>query len=159
MDYRELEITLEAALAVTRPSPRDVRDALVDYYATVARPFIEKGLSHTQPTADESVVRRMLMLRLGTLWNDLGSPWDSPSMDDLRVFRERIDRYACVREDERLLKTRRLIDDLMLAAAVSERVRALRQGKAVPKLELIQGGGEVSPPRGQLHVVGSEAAG
>jgi hypothetical protein len=159
MDFRELEITLEAALAVTRPSPRDVRDALVDYYATVARPFIQKGLSHTQPLADESVIRRMLMLRLGTLWNDLGSPWDNPSLEDLRVFRERIDRYACVRDDERLLKTRRLIDDLMLAAAVSERVRALKAGRASPKLEVIDGGGELSPPRGQLRIVGTEATG
>ena len=157
MDMRELEITLEAALAVTRPTPRDVRDALVDYYATVARPFILKGLAHTQPNADEPVVRRMLMLRLGTLWNDLGSPWDNPSLEDLRLFRERIDRYACVRENEQLLKTRRLIDDLMLAAAVSERVRTLKQGH-MPKLELIDGGGEVSEPRGQLRLVRDEEA-
>jgi len=161
MDVNELETTLEAALAVTRPNPRDVRDALVDYYAVVARPFIQKGLSHSQPDANETIVRRLMMLRLGTLWNDLESPWDNPTLEDLKIFRERIERYACVKpDDEKMLKARRLIDDLMLAAAVSERIRSMKTGKPVlPQLEVIEGGGEISAPRGQLRLVPPGATG
>jgi hypothetical protein len=157
MDLHDLEITLEAALAVSRPTPRDVRDALVDYYAVVARPFIQKGLSHTHPEAAEPMVRRLLMLRLSTLWHDLPSPWETPTLADLRLFRERIDRYACVREDEKFLKTRRLMDDIMLAASVGERVRQMKAGRApAMKLRVIEGGGEISQPRGALRVVRSE---
>jgi hypothetical protein len=145
MDLHDLEITLEAALAVSRPTPRDVRDALVDYYAVVARPFIQKGLSHTHPEAAEPMVRRLLM------------PWETPTLADLRLFRERIDRYACVREDEKFLKTRRLMDDIMLAASVGERVRQMKAGRApAMKLRVIEGGGEISQPRGALRVVRSE---
>lgn len=155
MDLTQLEISLEAALSNRRPSPRDVRDALVDYYAAVTRPFIERGLAHTHPKADDGIVRRLLMLRLASLWKDAESPWSAPTLTDLEAFRLRIERYACVAEDERLAKSRRLLDDLMLAAKVGARLGAARQ-RALRRLRVIPGGGEASSPRGTLHLVRSE---
>lgn len=152
MEMQELEVTLEATLAVARPTLRDVRDALVDYYSTVARPFIAKGLLHTQPEADEPLIRRLLLTRLTTLWGDLPSPWEDPSMDDLRVFRRRIDEYACVRDRDQLQRIRRLLDEIVLAASLGA---ALRKDPKDPHrgLQVIQGGGEQTPPRGELHLV------
>lgn len=159
MDLRELEVTLEAALAVSRPTTRDVRDALVDYYAAVARPFIERGLQHTHPEADDALIRRIMMMRLGRLWGDLGSAWEKPTLEDLSRLRARIDKYACVKDDAPLLKARRLLDDLMLSAAVSERLRSVKARKPMRRLKLIEGGGEISEPRGQLRIVRESAVG
>jgi len=156
MDVPELEITLEAALAVTRPTARDVRDALVDYYTAVARPFILRGLAHTSPQPDEGLVRRLLMLRLGVLWNDLGSPWDSPALEDLRIFRRRIDQYACAGPDARYDKARRLIDQLVIAAAIGEHVKLVRERPPIRKFMLIRGGGRVTAPCGRLKLVAPE---
>lgn len=156
MEIRDLETTLEAALAVTRPTARDVRDALVDYFATVARPFVLRGLSYTEPAADDATIRRLLMLRLGTLWHDLPSSWDQPTLQDLGRFRERIEQYACVKENPALGRSRRLLDDLMLAATVSERLETLKARRTMRRLEVFDGGCEVSPPRGQLRLVRPE---
>ena len=157
MDLQELEVTLEAALAVTRPTARDVRDALVDYYAAVARPFLLRGLIHSNPEPDEQLVRRLLMLRLGVLWNDLGSAWDTPALEDLRIFRRRIDQYACAGTDERYDKARRLIDQLVIAAAIGEHVKLVRARPPIRRFTLIRGGGRVTEPRGQLKLVQPEA--
>ena len=157
MEIRELEVTLEAALAVTRPTPRDVRDALVDYYATVARPFVVRGLAHTHPNADAGLIRRLLMVRLGLLWGDLDSPWAKPSLEDLKSFRQRVDDYACVRDRQELSRVRQLLDELLIAASVGETLRRSRAGIAAkPRFELISGGGRLSPPRGRLRLVSGE---
>jgi hypothetical protein len=152
MEMHELEVTLEATLAVARPTPRDVRDALVDYYSTVARPFIARGLFHTQPDAGEPMVRRLLLVRLTTLWGDLSSPWEDPTLDDLRIFRQRIDEYACVREHQQLHRIRRLLDEIVLAASIGGDLNK-EPGKSVRTFRVIQGGGEQTPPRGDLHLV------
>lgn len=153
MELEELEHTLEAALAVTRPTTRDVRDALVDFYMTAARPFVVRGLSHTHPGAEEAVIRRVLALRLPALWRQLRSPWEEPTLDDLARFRQRIENYACVVRDERFNRTRRLLDSLMLGAAVANRLESVRQRKATRRLKVVEGGGELSPPRGHLRLV------
>lgn len=157
MDVRDLEISLEATLAVTWPSTKDVRDALVDYFVVVARPFVLRGLAHSEPAADEATVRRILNARLGTLWRNLGSRWEEPSVDDLARFRERIEHYACVRRDDPTLqRARRLLDDLLLAAAVSERLRAVRQRTGQRRLRVIAGGGQRTAPRKLLKLVPPE---
>jgi hypothetical protein len=153
MDAQTLETNLEAVLRNARPTLRDVRDALVDYFAAVATPFIEKGLAHTHPDADPALVRRLLVARLSTLWNDLGAPWDAPTVEALARFRERIDRYACVRDELPWRRSQRLLDELLLQVAVEERVRALRARAPVRRLKVIEGGGEVTEPRGQLRLV------
>lgn len=154
MDLRELELTIEATLATNRPRARDLRDVLVDYFLAVGRPFMEKGLEHTHPDADERLVRRLLLVRLGSLWRDLGTRWDDPSVADLAVFRRRIDAYACVRpDDESLARARRLIDSLQLAVTVTERLLGLTRPAPARRLMLIDGGGERTEPRGRLELV------
>ncbi len=152
MELQELEVTLEATLAVARPTLRDVRDALVDYYSTVARPFIAKGLIQTQPEAGEPLIRRLLLARMTTLWADLASPWEDPSLNDLQTFRRRIDADACVRERDQLQRVCQLLDEIVLAASLGEELQKdrkdLRRG-----FHVIQGGGEQTPPRGDLHLV------
>ena len=157
MDARELEITLEATLAMSRPTPRDLRDAIVDYYVVAARPFLEQGLAYTHPDADEGVIRRLLLLRLTTLWHGRASSWDDPKMADLIVFRARIEQYACVRSSPRFLRVQQLLDDLVLAVTIGERVHDLARRIPRRRLRLISGGGEVSAPRGRLAVVRPEA--
>ena len=157
MDVRELESTLEATLAVTRPTPHDLRDALVDYYAAVARPLILRGLVHTHVGPDEALVRRLLMLRLGVLWNDLGSSWDAPALEDLRIFRRRIEQYACADAEDQFEKSRRLIDQLVIAATIGEHVRLTRGQASSHRFTLIPGGGRgVSQPSGRLKLVRPE---
>jgi hypothetical protein len=156
MDVRELEITIEATLAASRPTTRDLRDALVDYFVLVTRPFIEKGLAHTHPDADEGLIRRLLLSRLSALWRGLPSKWEAPRIEDLLAFRLRIERYACVRPDERMERARRLLDDLALAATIADKLRNVKQKSPVRKLKLISGGGEVTEPRGRLAIVRRE---
>jgi hypothetical protein len=153
MDLRPLEATLESLRLAGRPTPRGIRDALVDYYATVARPYILKGLRHTQPDADDALVHRLLLLRIGTLWNDLPSTWESPTIEDLRTFRRRIDEYACVPDDPRFAKVRRLLDEVMLTAAVTARLELARARQPVRRFSLIRGGGVRTAPRGRLRLV------
>lgn len=158
MELRELEQTLETTLAVTRPSPREVRDGLVDYYSTIARPFIERGLAFTDPDADESVIRRIMLVRLGTLWQDLGSPWDRPTMDDLRTFRRRIERYSCFKHEPGIAKIGELLDQLFLSASVSERLTTTRERMATRHFQVIEGGGNATAPLGKLRLIRADDA-
>lgn len=156
MDARELEILLEATLAVNRPSARDLRDALVDYFVLVGRPFVEKGLAYTHPNADEGLVRRILLTRLGLLWSGRCSPcspWEDPAVQDLVVLRRRIEQYACVCPAGHTPRLKKLLDDLVLAATISERAQALARLPRRRRLKLLAGGGEVSAPRGRLALV------
>jgi hypothetical protein len=153
MELRELELTLETTLAVTRPTPREVRDGLVDYYSTIAKPFVVKGLAFTDPKADETLVRRLMLARLGLLWQDLSSPWDRPTLDDLRVFRRRIERYSCMKHDPGMVKIGELIDQLFLGASVGERLEASRAKKPVRRFQLVEGGGNLTAPIGKLRLL------
>jgi hypothetical protein len=155
MDVTRLEDTLVTALAA-RPTTRNLRNILVDYYTLAARPHIERGLRHTAPGFADDTVRRILLLRIGTLWHDLASTWDEPSLEDLRTFRRRIEDYACVRHDPQFSRTQRLLDELMLAAAVSRRVDAARARQRPRKFLVIEGGGRRSAPCGRLRLVGAE---
>lgn len=153
MDAQALQTNLETLLRNSQPTTRQLRDVLVDYYAAVVTPFLRKGLAHTHPEADDALVRRLLIARLTTLWNDLGSPWEQPGLEALARFRERIDRYACVRNEPPWQRVRQLIDELILQVAIEERVRATKTRAPVRRLRVIVGGGEVSEPRGCLKLV------
>ena len=153
MEAGDLETTLQATLAARAPSARDVRDALVDYFGLVGRSFVTKGLVHTDPEASDAVVRRMLVSRLALLWKGAGSTWDRPDLVDLAHLRTRIEQWSCVRGDTRYDRLRRLLDELFLAAAVTERMRAVRGRAPVRRFRLIEGGGELSPPRARLRLV------
>lgn len=154
MEATDLEKVLQATLAVQRPTSRDVRDALVDYFVVAAGPFIQRGLAFSQPDADLATLRRLYEFRLRHLWRGLGSRFEEPALADLAQFRQRIDRYACVSAGtERLLRVRRLLDELMLSVVVRERLEAVRRRDPVRKLKPIEGGGETTAPRGQLRLV------
>lgn len=144
-----LESGLEEALQLRRTTECDLRDALVDYYAIVARPHVVAGLRHTQPDADDAVVRRLMVARVGTLWGDLPSPWGNPTLIDLKRFKDRIDRYACISDDPSLDRVNQLLEQLFLAATVRERLPAAR----ARRFKIVARGSPNEPPRGRLHLV------
>jgi hypothetical protein len=154
MESADLEKVLRATLAVQHVTARDVRDALVDYFVVAAGPFIQRGLRYSQPDADAATLRRLYELRLRLLWHGLPSKFDAPTLADLARFRQRIDRYACVAAaDARLLHVRRLLDELMLAVAVRERLEAVRGRVPLRRFQSIDGGGETTAPCGRLALV------
>ncbi|MFM2151674.1 MAG: hypothetical protein RL199_109 [Pseudomonadota bacterium] len=153
MPPTELERTLEAMLKA-RPTPRDLRDGLVSYFLVVGRPFVLRGLSHLQAVPDESLVRRLLLSRARLLWQGLSSPWESPSLADLTTLRDRIDRHVGRPAELVGTRTLALLDELALAAAVTERLKTRpRPPIVVRRLRVIEGGGDVSAPRGRLQLV------
>jgi len=156
MDAKELEVVLEAALALRHPTKKDLRDALVDYFVAAATPFIRRGLAHTEPDADEATVSRLVMARLNTLWQDVSPLRGEPSLEGLARFRQRIDRYACAAENPALERPRRLLDELLVATAVSERLRSPAARAA--RLRLIRGEGGGGAPRGVLRLVAADGA-
>lgn len=162
MDVRDLEISLESALAVTWPSRRDVRDALVRYFVTLARPMVLQGMQAKLDEkaggkgakVEEAALRKQLNTRLAILWAGSSAQWEDPALDELIRFRERIESFASLRrEDPELKRARQLLSDLFLATAVAERLRALRRRSHRQGLRLIQGGGEISAPRHTLRLV------
>ncbi len=157
MPPTELERTLEATLK-THPTARDLRDGLVSYYLVVGRPFIMRGLSHLGTSPDESLVRRLLLSRVRLLWQGLSSPWESPSLADLTALRDRIDRHVGRPADVVGTRVPALLDELALAAAVTDRLKTRpRPTIVVRKLRVIEGGGDVSAPRGRLQLVAPAA--
>ncbi len=153
MPPTDLERTLEAMLK-TRPTARDLRDGLVTYYLVVGRPFILRGLSHLGTAPDESLIRRLLLSRARLLWQGLSSSWESPSLGDLTTLRDRIDRHIGRPADLVGTRTLALLDELALAAAVTERMKTRpRPPIVVRRLRIIEGGGDVSEPRGRLQLV------
>jgi hypothetical protein len=157
MPPNELERTLEAMLK-TRPTARDLRDGLVSYYLVVGRPFILRGLSHLGTAPEESLVRRLLLSRVRLLWQGLSSPWESPTLGDLTTLRDRIDRHVGRPADLVGTRVLALMDELGLAAAVTERLRTRpRPPIVVRRLRVIEGGGDLSEPRGRLQLVAPPA--
>lgn len=153
MEEGDLETVLKGTLNARELTTRHVRDALVDYYGLVGRRFVAKGLQHTDPDADDALVRRMLVERLALLWKGANSSWDKPELRDLALLRIRIEQWSCCRTDERYLNVRNLLDQLFLAAAVAQGIRAVKARTPVRKLELITGGAHLSPPKGRLRLI------
>lgn len=153
MEEGDLETMLKATLKSRELTVRNVRDALVDYYGLVGRRFVAKGLQHTDPHADDALVRRLLVERLALLWKTSNSPWDKPDLRDLARLRIRIEQWSCCRADERYVRLRSLMDELFLAAAVAQGILAVKARTPARKLELINGGAELSPPRGRLRIL------
>jgi hypothetical protein len=152
MPPSELERTLEAMLK-TRPTARDLRDGLVSYYLVVGRPFILRGLSHLGTVPEETLVRRLLLSRVRLLWQGLSSPWESPSLADLTILRDRIDQHVGRPGDIVGPRTLALLDELALATAVTDRLKSRKPPIVVRKLRVIEGGGELSEPRGRLQLL------
>lgn len=153
MEVEDLETTVQATLSAKAPTARDVRDALVDYLGLVGRAFVLKGLQHTDPKADDATVRRLLVVRLALLWKGSRSSWDQPDLKDLVHLRHRIEQWSCARSDPRYARLGRLLDELILAAVVSERLTAKPNQKPRVRLKVIKGGAQVTPPRGRLRLV------
>lgn len=152
MQERALEEAIATRLA-GQPTACDVRDVLVDYLGLVGGRFVMKGFAHTDPNVDQATIRRVLVSRLALLWKGSKSTWASPALRDLALLRLRIEQWSCSRRDERYARIRSLLDELFIAAAVAERLKAARGRRPVPRLELLDGGREVSPPRGRLRIV------
>lgn len=154
MEEFHLETMLKTTLRNRAPTARQVRDALVDYFGLVGRRFVAKGLQHTDPGADDAQVRRMLVARLALLWKSARSTWDEPDLRDLLALRLRIEQWACCQTDERYAELRRLLDELFLAAAVAQGIKAVKEKTpAARRLKLIRGGAELSPPKGRLRIL------
>lgn len=153
MDVQQLESQLERAAQAKGPTPRDVRDALVDYYGFVGAAHVARGLVHTHPGADAALMRRLLVQRLTVLWRGLGSTWADPTLPALGALRERIDRWACARSMSELARAKGLLDEIFLAAAVTERMQAVKARPVARRLQVIEGGGATTPSRGRLRLV------
>ncbi len=153
MEIPELERMLEATLAVTRPTPRDLRDALIDFFVTFGVATTAKLLPEEAEPPDDGLVRRLLLARLDHLWGDLGSSWVEPSVADLLVFRRRLERHAGFTPGPENARVRTLLDEVTVAAMVTERLARLRRSAPMKRWSVVDGGGERTEPRGRLELV------
>ncbi len=149
----ELERMLEATLAVGRPTPRDLRDALIDFFVAFGGPTTAKLLGPGEAPPDEGLIRRLLLARLDHLWADLGSTWAEPAVSDLLIFRRRLERHAGFVASSGNARVRALLDEITVAAMVSERLAKLKRVGVGPRWPVVTGGGELSEPRGRLELV------
>lgn len=153
VETTELERMLEATLAVTRPTPRDLRDALLDFFVTFGAATTAKLVPDEPQPPEDGLIRRLLLARLDHLWGDLGSSWAEPAVADLLVFRRRLERHAGFVATSENARIRTLLDEVTVAAMVTERLARIRRTTPVKRWSVVDGGGERTEPRGRLELV------